>query len=72
MSDGVHYWDLVRWHQLDKLDSGKYPNINLGANLSTVDGCEVTLNGGYAVAASATRTFDKKYYLCPIMWPAAS
>lgn len=24
------YWDLVRWHQLDKLDSAKYPNILLG------------------------------------------
>ena len=28
------YWDMVRWHQLDKLDSSKYPNILLGANIS--------------------------------------
>src|SRR3712207_9108863 len=30
---GYRYWDLVRWHQLDKLDSNKYPNINTGANI---------------------------------------
>lgn len=60
------YWDLVRWHQLDKLDSNKYPNINRGANLSNVAGCEVALDGGYVVATSATRSFDKKHYFWPI------
>ena len=60
------YWDLVRWHQLDKLDSNKYPNINRGANLSNVPNCEVALNGGYVIATSATRTFDKKHYFWPI------
>ena len=33
MTDGNRYWDLVRWHQLDKLDSEKYPQINRGAYL---------------------------------------
>lgn len=60
------YWDLVRWHQLDKLDSNKYPNINRGANLSNVPNCEVALDGGYVIATSATRTFDKKHYFWPI------
>ena len=60
------YWDLVRWHQLDKLDSGKYPNINRGANLSNVADCQVTLDGGYVVATGKTRSFDKKYYFWPI------
>lgn len=60
------YWDLVRWHQLDKLDSSKYPNINRGANLSNVADCQVTLEGGYVVATGKTRSFDKKYYLWPI------
>lgn len=60
------YWDLVRWHQLDKLDSGKYPNINRGANLSNVTDCEVSLDGGYVVATGKTRSFDKKYYFWPI------
>ena len=66
MTDGNRYWDLVRWHQLDKMDSNNYPNINLGANLSNVPDCQVTLEGGYAVAASANRTFDKKYYFYPV------
>jgi len=60
------YWDLVRWHQLDKLDSSKYPNINRGANLSNVTDCQVTLDGGYVVATGKTRSFDKKYYFWPI------
>ena len=60
------YWDLVRWHQRDKLDSNKYPNINRGANLSNVPNCEVALDGGYVIATSATRTFDKKHYFWPI------
>ncbi len=60
------YWDLVRWHQLDKLDSGKYPNINRGANLSNVTDCQATLDGGYVVATGKTRSFDKKYYFWPI------
>lgn len=63
------YWDLVRWHQLDKLDTGKYPSINEGANLSQVphlDGA-LTLSGGYVKAVtSKVRTFDKKYYFFPV------
>lgn len=59
------YWDLVRWHQLDKLDSSKYPNINLGANMEGITN-EGTLQGGYVVATGATRKFDKKYYLFPV------
>ena len=66
MTDGNRYWDLVRWHQLDKLDSSVYPNINLGANLSGVPECEVELSDGYAIATGATRKFDKKYYFYPI------
>ena len=60
------YWDLVRWHQLDKLDSSKHPDINRGANLSEVTDCQVTLDGGYVVATGKTRSFDKKYYFWPI------
>ncbi|MGM9840720.1 MAG: RagB/SusD family nutrient uptake outer membrane protein [Candidatus Limisoma sp.] len=59
------YWDLVRWHQLDKLDSSKYPNINLGANMDGIT-YEGALQGGYVVATGATRKFDKKYYLFPV------
>lgn len=28
------YWDLVRWHQLDKLDTQKNSDVILGANIS--------------------------------------
>ncbi len=61
------YWDLVRWHQLDKLDSEKYPNINLGANLSNVNKLEVSVNAAnYMVVCSHTRHYDPKYYLFPV------
>ena len=66
MTDGYRYWDLVRWHQLDKLDTNRYNNLNLGANLSNVVDCEMTLENGYAVAIAAKRTFDKKYYFYPV------
>ena len=59
------YWDLIRWHQLDKLDSSKYPNINLGANMEGIT-YEGNLQGGYVVATGATRKFDPKYYLFPV------
>lgn len=61
------YWDLVRWHQLDKLDSQKYPNINLGANLTNVTDNSSTVNAAnYIVATSKTRTFESKYYFYPV------
>ena len=66
MTDGGRYWDLVRWHMLDKLDTNKYPDIRRGANLSDVEDCEVALDGGYAIPYTATRTYDKKYYFYPI------
>ena len=66
MTDGGRYWDLVRWHQLDKLDTNKNPDIKRGANLRDVEGCEVDLDGGYAIPYTANRTYDKKYYFYPI------
>lgn len=30
----IRYWDLIRWHQLERLDTQKYPNIAMGANIS--------------------------------------
>ncbi len=66
MTDGFRYWDLVRWHMLDKLDTNKYPDIRRGANLSGVDNCEVDLDGGYAIPYTATRTFNSKYYFYPV------
>lgn len=67
----TRYWDLIRWHQLDKLDSKKNPDILLGAN-ATADkeiknNTKVKLVGNYLDGSKdKTRTFDTKYYLYPI------
>lgn len=62
------YWDLVRWHQLDKLDSAKYPNILLGGNVKNDPGCKADMIGEWIDGgkAHAPRAFDKKYYLYPV------
>ena len=61
------YWDLVRWHQLDKLDSQQHPDINRGANVSNVDKNTMAVdNDNYISGTTKTRTFDKKYYLYPV------
>lgn len=67
----TRYWDLVRWHQLDKLDSTKNPDILLGANLTAdtdiANNKKVELVGNYMDGSKGkTRTFDVKYYLYPI------
>ncbi len=63
---GYRYWDLVRWHKLDLLDTNAHPNIALGANMSAVANCEVDLKDGYAIGNAATRTFSSKYYFYPV------
>ena len=63
---GYRYWDLVRWHQLDKLDSQQHPAIMQGANLKNVPDCQVPLAEGYAVATSAVRIYQPRYYFYPL------
>lgn len=61
------YWDLVRWHQLDKLDSNLYPTINYGANIHQLtDKTGLSVVGDYLKATSSTRSFNSKYYQYPI------
>ena len=64
------YWSLVRWHQLDKLDTGNYPDIAKGAwvgeHLTATSTAKVDANGYIDMTAKGTRTFDKKHYLRPI------
>lgn len=65
----IRYWDLVRWHQLDKLDSKKYPNVLRGAyiqNASVAPGAGYIDAEGYLRAYDNERTFAAKYYLYPI------
>ena len=62
------YWDLVRWHQLEKLDSARYPNILLGANVKNDPACEADKSGDWIDGSKGheARDFDKKYYLYPV------
>lgn len=69
MDNDFRYWDLIRWHQLDKLDQTKNPNILLGANIT---GCPVQVSNtnGYLNGnrnwASLKREFKPEYYSYPI------
>lgn len=68
------YWSLIRWHQLDKLDTEKYPDQTKGAWIEK--GWPVDLNSvkltegdhGY-IECNTTgvhRKFEDKHYLAPI------
>ena len=60
------YWDLVRWHKLDKLDSQKNPNILLGANMTAAP-VDILNVGGYVDGShGGVRVYNSKYYLYPI------
>ena len=68
------YWSLIRWHQLDKLDTQKYPDQTLGAWIEEgwpIDLNSVKLtNGTYGYIDCNTtgdhRVFEEKHYLAPI------
>lgn len=61
------YWDLVRWHQLNLLDSTQYPNILLGANVMNDPKKTVAVIGNYINATKGkTRVYNNKYYLYPV------
>jgi len=62
------YWDLIRWHQLEKLDSSNHPDILLGANIvndpynTAVDKVGNYIDG----SKEKTRQYESKHYLSPI------
>ena len=62
------YWSLIRWHQLNKLDTDLNPNIAKGAWVGALAGSSVETDAeGYIVCLMGNkRTFDNKYYLYPI------
>lgn len=64
----VRYWDLIRWHQLDKLDSKQFPDILLGANIKNdPTNTAVPRVGNYINGTKGkVRIFDKKQYWDPI------
>lgn len=76
MFDRNHrYWDLVRWHQLDRLDTVKNPNIVLGANITGAEGDELKdiytnadmyINGAQSANGTEVRVFTDREYLQPL------
>jgi len=68
------YWDLIRWHQLDKLDTAKNPDIQLGADIKNEPDAAIlaehtnAATGTYydASQGSQVRKFEAKHYLYPI------
>ena len=69
------YWSLIRWHQLDKLDTEKYPEQTQGAWIEKgwpVELSSVKLtNGDHGYIECKTdgvehRKFEEKHYLAPI------
>ena len=66
----TRYWDLVRWHKLDLLDSATHPNIYLGANMENVVNPEVDINAdGYMIGSNTLnqpRIYENKHYFYPI------
>lgn len=64
----LRYWDLVRWHQLELLDSEKHPNIYLGANVSGMpeDDRPANVDGYINAKGKGSRVFSDREYLFPI------
>lgn len=64
------YWDLIRWHQLDKLGYAANPNTAIGAYVADDPNLAQTLhkdaNGYLEAAHGQIREWNPKYYLYPI------
>lgn len=61
------YWDLVRWHQLDRLDNVKNPDIRLGANIKNGNAPYAYMSGDYMLATpNNNRIYDARQYLYPV------
>ena len=70
MDNDIRYWDLIRWNQLEKMDTQKYPNVARGANLAnatvafeTADGY---MNPVSQLFGGKQRVYNSKYNLYPI------
>lgn len=65
----IRYWDLIRWHQLELLDSKKHPDVLRGAyvaNSPVAPTAGYADSEGYYRSYDAERTYEYKYYLQPI------
>ncbi|MDO4319380.1 MAG: RagB/SusD family nutrient uptake outer membrane protein [Bacteroidales bacterium] len=67
MDDDIRYWDLVRWHMLDHLDTHKYPKIIQGANISMAPAAPEAVLGEYLDCSyGQSREFNERQYFFPI------
>ncbi len=68
LDDGLRYWDLVRWHQLDKLDFSRNPKITQGAYCANapIQPAQGVIGGYVDASWGQNRVFDNKYYFYPI------
>ena len=67
MDNDIRYWDLVRWHQLELLDTTTHPNIVLGANCSAAPTKAPQTTGDYVNGSQGgSRTFEYRQYQFPI------
>lgn len=67
LDDDLRFWDLQRWHQLDKLDTQKNPDIRLGANLKNSSVKWAYMTGDYIMSIpSNERVYSAREYLYPI------
>lgn len=71
--NNFRYWDLIRWHQLELLDTENHPNTMLGANMTASTAftdpklaAELKFTNGYLNGSLGVRRYDKKYYLYPL------
>lgn len=66
MDQDTRYWDLIRWHQLQLLDTSKNPTIVQGANLVNAT-APIDKIGNYMDASfHSSRTFSDREYFYPI------
>lgn len=66
MDKDYRYFDLVRWHKLDLLDSRNHPNVLLGANMTAAPVTINNVNGYVDASYGQVRTFEPRQYLYPI------
>ncbi len=64
------YWSLIRWHQLELLDTEKYPDQTKGAWIDAswpgADQVKRDANGYIDLTDTYVRKFEEKHYLAPI------
>ncbi len=64
------YWSLIRWHELERLDTRAYPDQTKGAWIADSWPMDAGLtrdaNGYIELKGEYEREFDEKHYLAPI------